>query len=220
MIGGLGVEGVWRHRPKLRRLGVKYAACKSPRLRTLAYSSNDTVTGLLAVSQDGNALSRVCELLYDDLREMAHRRLRSQQPMTLLDTTALVHDSFLRLEGLGKVAMSDRGRFLAYAARVMRSVIVDTIRRRNAVRRGGDQLLVTLDTRLGESIAADEEDVLRLAEAVEELAHVDPRAAQVVEMRYFAGLDDAEIASVLGVTERTVGRDWRKARMLLHAALG
>jgi RNA polymerase sigma factor (TIGR02999 family) len=185
------------------------------------HSPNGAVTRLLAVARDGDgdAMARVCELLYADLRQMAHRRLRSQQPLTLLDTTVLVHESFLRLEGLGEVALADRSQFLAYAARVMRSVIVDTIRRRSAARRGGDHVLVTFDTELCESVAADEDDVLRLAEAVEDLSRVDPRAAQVVEMRYFAGMADAEIAVALGVTERTVGRDWRKAKMLLHAAL-
>lgn len=179
------------------------------------------VTRLLAVARSGDAgaMARVCELLYAELRQMARRRLRGQEPLTLLDATSLVHESFLRLEGLGAVAVADRQQFFAYAARVMRSVIVDTIRRRSAARRGGDCHVVTLDTELSDIIGGDETDVLRLAEAVDDLAQVDPRAAQVVEMRYFAGMADAEIASVLGVTERTVGRDWRKARMLLHAAL-
>ena len=185
-------------------------------------ASQGEVTRLLANARSGDAgaMASVCELLYADLRQMARRRLRGQQPLTLLDTTSLVHESFLRLEGLGAVAVTDRQQFYAYAARVMRSVIVDTIRRRNAARRGGDCQLVTLDTEMGDMLCREEDDVLRLAEAIDELSRIDARAAQVVEMRYFAGMADAEIASVLGVTERTVGRDWRKARMLLHAALG
>ena len=184
-------------------------------------SSTATVTRLLAVAREGDAeaMARVCELLYGELRAIAHTRLRGQQPLTLLDTTALVHESFLRLEKLGSVALADRCHFLGYAARVMRSVIVDTIRRKSAERRGGDCRHVTLDTGLADSVAAGEDDVLRLAEAIEDLARIDPRAAQVVEMRYFAGMADPEIAAALGVTERTVGRDWRKAKMLLYAAL-
>jgi RNA polymerase sigma factor (TIGR02999 family) len=179
------------------------------------------VTRLLAVARDGDvaAMARVCELLYADLQQMARRRLRGQEPLTLLDTTSLVHESFLRLEGRGALAVADRQEFFAYAARVMRSVIIDTIRRRRAARRGGDCQVVTLDTDLGDVVCRDEGDVLRLAEAVDDLARTDPRAARVVEMRYFAGMADSEIAAVLGVTERTVGRDWRKARMLLHDAL-
>jgi RNA polymerase sigma factor (TIGR02999 family) len=139
--------------------------------------------------------------------------------MTLLDTTVLVHESFLRLANVGQVPMVDRNHFLAYAARVMRSVIIDVVRRRNAERRGGDLDRVPLDTEIVDSVVACEDEVLRVSEALEELAKADPRAAQVVEMRYFGGMADHEIADVLGVTERTVGRDWRKAKLLLYAVL-
>jgi RNA polymerase sigma factor (TIGR02999 family) len=181
----------------------------------------DVVTQLLVGARlgDDEATARICEQFYHELRAMAHARLRSQQPMTLLDTTVLVHESFLRLANVGQVAMADRNHFLAYAARVMRSVIIDVVRRRNAERRGGDLDRVPLDTEIVDSVVACEDDVLRVSDALEELAKADPRAAQVVEMRYFGGMADNEIADVLGVTERTVGRDWRKAKLLLYAVL-
>lgn len=179
------------------------------------------VTRLLVVARDGDdaAVARICDLLYGELRGMAHARLRTQQPLTLLDTTALVHESFLRLAKADQVAMTDRNHFLGYAARVMRSVIIDIVRRKNAERRGGELDHVPLDTEIADSVPACEDEVIRISEALEELSKADPRAAQVVEMRYFGGMADGEIAEALGVTERTIGRDWRKARMLLYALL-
>jgi RNA polymerase sigma factor (TIGR02999 family) len=180
------------------------------------------IAQLLDAARQGQqaAVAQLCEFLYQDLRQMARSRLRAHQPMTLLDTTALVHESFLRLTKAGRVDVSDRNCFLGYAARVMRSVIVDFVRRKQAERRGGGQLHVTLNTDVAGSVATSEDDVLRISEALDELALAAPRAVQVVEMRYFAGMTEREVAEALGVTERTVRRDWEKARLLLHAALG
>ncbi len=180
------------------------------------------IAQLLDAARQGEqaAVARLCEFLYQDLRQMARARLRAHQPLTLLDTTALVHESFLRLVKTGRVEVGDRSHFLGYAARVMRSVIVDFVRRKQAERRGGDQFHVTLNTAIAGSVANTEEDVLRISEALDELAQVDARAVQVVEMRYFAGMTEQEIAEALGVTERTVRRDWEKAKLLLKAALG
>jgi len=164
----------------------------------------------------GEAFSRV----YADLRRLARARLRQHRTMTLLDTTALVHESYLKLVGTEGVAVEDRHHFFAYASRVMRSVIVDFARAKLAERRGGEAEKVVLDTALGERLAAPESDVLRVHEALEALAQADERAAQVVEMRYFGGLTEPEIAQVLGLSERTVRRDWEKARLLLLAQLG
>jgi len=140
--------------------------------------------------------------------------------MTLLDTTSLVHETYLRMVGAQALPAEDRRHFLTYATRVMRSVIVDFARARNAERRGGDAEHVVLDTELLDKVAAPENDVLRVHEALDVLAQADARLAQVVEMRYFGGLSEAEIAEVLDVSERTVRRDWEKARLLLLAALG
>lgn len=163
--------------------------------------------------------------LYSDLRRLAHQRLVRNEAITLLNTTALVHESYLRFLAAGRVNITDRAEFLAYAARVMRSVIVDCVRRRRAERRGGDGVRVPLDTGTAESAAdlsghtSSEDEIIGIDQALNELAKVDGRLVSVVEMRYFAGLENDEIATSLGVTERTVRRDWEKARLLLSVAL-
>jgi RNA polymerase sigma factor (TIGR02999 family) len=156
--------------------------------------------------------------LYDDLRRLAHARLQRNEPLTLLDTTSLVHETFLRILKTGQITASERPRFLAYAAQVMRSIIVDSVRQRHAERRGGDGQHVPLDA-AAEAASSGEDEVLRVSEALDELAKVDARLVQIVEMRYFAGFTEDDIALALGVTERTVRRDWQKARMLLSIAL-
>jgi RNA polymerase sigma factor (TIGR02999 family) len=179
------------------------------------------IADLLAAAREGrkDAVARLCELLYGDLRAIARARLGAHQPLTLLGTTALVHETFMRFVNVSGLQLADRQHFLAYAARAMRSVIVDFVRRKQAERRGGGQTAVALDTNAAAADPACEEEVLRLGEAIEDLGKVDPRAAQVVELRYFAGLADHEIAAVLGVAERTVYRDWRKAKLMLLTAL-
>jgi len=179
------------------------------------------LTTLLAAARQGDAQAagEAFSLLYADLRRLARARLRQHQTMTLLDTTSLVHESYLKLMGAQALPVADRQHFFAYASRVMRSVIVDFARARLAERRGGDAEHVVLDTALGERLAAPENDVLRVHEALDVLAQADERLAQVVEMRYFGGLSEAEIAATLDVSERTVRRDWERARLLLLAAL-
>jgi len=137
----------------------------------------------------------------------------------VLDTTALVHESFLRLAQREGVAFPDRARFLGYASKVMRSVIVDLVRQRGNERHGGELARVTLTTDLLDGAVAAEEHILRVHEALEELQQVDVRMAQVVEMRFFAGLSDLEIAAALQVTDRTVRRDWQQAQLFLAEAL-
>ncbi|MGZ3199221.1 MAG: ECF-type sigma factor [Croceibacterium sp.] len=168
---------------------------------------------------DKEASGQAFSLLYDDLRRLARSRLRQHQTMTSLNTTSLVHESYLRMIGAQSLPVEDRQHFFAYAARVMRSVIVDFARARRAERRGGEADHIVLDTSISGQIAAPENDVMRVHEALETLEQADPRLARVVEMRYFGGLTEPEIAEVLGVSERTVRRDWEKARMLLLAAM-
>ena len=179
------------------------------------------LTTLLSAARQGDAQAagQAFTLLYDDLRRLARSRLRQHRTMTLLDTTSLVHESYLRLVGQESLAVEDRHHFFAYAARVMRSVIVDFARARLAERRGGAAEHVVLDTELAQKIAAPETDVLQVHEALEVLAQAEPRLAQIVEMRYFGGMTELEIAEALGLSERTVRRDWEKARLLLMAAL-
>lgn len=156
---------------------------------------------------------------YAALRQLARARLAGGGRSTLLDTTVLVHESFLRLAEIDPHAFPDRARFFVYAAKVMRSVIVDVARQRLSQRRGGDVVKVADAEALENVPFAADEQVLRLNDALEQLARQDARMAQVVEMRYFAGMTEPETAQALGVTDRTVRRDWQQARLLLADAL-
>jgi RNA polymerase sigma factor (TIGR02999 family) len=156
---------------------------------------------------------------YQDLRRLAHARLRDSGRDALLNTTMLVHESYVRLSRNNELAFPDRARFLVYAGQAMRSIIVDLVRQRQSERRGGGAVHVTLSTQAPDSGAAGEDDVLRVHEALNRLSQVDERMANVVEMRYFAGLTEAEMAEALGVTDRTIRRDWEQARLFLAEAL-
>jgi RNA polymerase sigma factor (TIGR02999 family) len=179
------------------------------------------LTHLLARMQAGDEAARdeLFSACYRDLKQMAHARLRDGARNTVLDTTALVHDSYLRLVGVGQLRIEDRHAFFGYAARVMRSVIVDSARARLAERRGGRECKLTLSTEIADSVSRDEEGILEVHEALDELANTDGRLARVVEMRYFGGYSEAEIAEAMGLGERTIQRDWEKARMMLQAIL-
>jgi RNA polymerase sigma factor (TIGR02999 family) len=169
---------------------------------------------------DSDALNRIFAALYPELHTLARARLRRNAPFTLLDTTALLHESYLRLVNLGQLRVESRAHFLAYAARTMRSIVVDFARSRLAERRGGGTPDLVLDTAIAADVAsAPEVEIVRVHDALEALAHVDERLVRVVEMRYFGGLTEEEIGAALGVTERTVRRDWEKARLLLAIAL-
>lgn len=179
------------------------------------------ITGLLRAVQQGEstALAQLCTALYQDLRQIAHARLQRHERLLLLNTTALVHESYLRLLHAGRLNVTDRTHFLAYAARVMRTIIIDYVRQRLTQRRGGGAQQVTLPTDIAAQRPSQEEVILQVNEALEALAKVDERLVRVVDMRYFVGMSEQEIAEALGVTERTVRRDWQKARLLLSAAL-
>ena len=168
---------------------------------------------------DAGAVDDLFSLLYPDLRQMAHARLRRSGHLTLLDTTGLVHEAYLRLFKAGSLDAQDRMQFMAYAARVMRSVVVDFVRRRAADRRGGDAVHIGLDDVVGGVADPREREVMRIDEALEELAAIDERLVHVVEMRYFAGMTEDQVADALGLSRRSVVRDWEKARLFLAVAL-
>lgn len=168
---------------------------------------------------DESAIRQLFDATYQELRALARMRLRKGGRGTLLDTTALVHESFLRFARAGRLQVEDRRHFFGYAAKVMRSVVVDFVRERLAERRGGGAEHVTLDTALGDGADTGADEVLRVHEALGSLAEIDERLVRVVEMRYFAGMTETEVADVLEITERTVRRDWEKARLLLAQAL-
>lgn len=181
------------------------------------------ITRLLHHQADGpdrEVLGRIVSQLYPELRRLAHARLARNNAITLLDTTVMVHETYERLCKGVHLEAASRGQFMAYAARVMRSVLVDYARRRNAERRGGDAAHVTLSTELLESIGGGvEADIEQVNAALLELESSDPDLHQVVEMRFFGGFDEAEIASALGINERTVRRRWERARLLLRVSI-
>ena len=156
--------------------------------------------------------------LYGDLKQLARARMRRSGPMTLLDATGLVNDAYLRIAAKERPLFGSPGEFLSYASRVMRSVVIDLVRERQAECRGGEAAHFTLNTSVIER-ATPEDEPLFVDEALETLAKLEPRLCQVVEMRYFGGFTEAEIGTALGLTDRTVRRDWEKARLLLRAML-
>jgi RNA polymerase sigma factor (TIGR02999 family) len=164
---------------------------------------------------DSGARERLFATAYDELKTLARSRLRDGGRNVCLDTTALVHESYLKFVNSGQLRQDDRRAFFAYASRVMRSVIVDSVRERQAERRGGNVTELTLNTAISSSLPATEQQMLDVHEALEALEQAEPRLAKVVEMRYFGGYTEIEIADALDLTERTVRRDWDKARMIL-----
>jgi RNA polymerase sigma factor (TIGR02999 family) len=179
------------------------------------------VTLLLAAARQGKsgAVDQLFSLLYQELRSLARRQLRKQDHARALDTTMIVHESYLKLRDRGALKPEDRPQFLAYAASAMRSVIIDLARGRLAEKRGGDNVVVALRTNVAESASASDEELIRIHEALEELAAIEPRLAKIVEMRYFVGMSEEDVAEALGIARRTAQRDWEKARMFLFAAL-
>lgn len=167
---------------------------------------------------DGEPLDRLTSHCYAELLVIARRERRRTADAATLDTRAVLHEAFLRLADQRQVEWDDRTRFLAAAAGTMRRVLLDHVRRRRAAKRAGDWRPVTLDDVAG-GIAMRDEELLALDDALVQLAAWAPRLARVVECRYFAGMTEPEIAAALAVTERTVRRDWVKARGWLRAVL-
>ena len=184
---------------------------------TVQASSPAEVTVLLARARagDAQALGAAYSAVYDELKRAARAQLRRMRDD--FQTTALVHEAYLKLGG-AQLAAQDRNHLLALSARAMRQVLVDDARARKADKRGGGQDALTLNASLGNAEQAAV-DVLALDELLASLHKLDERAAQIVELRYFGGYEEAEIAQMLGLSDRTVRRDWRKARAFLLAEL-
>lgn len=193
----------------------------NPANESLAQTVGAQVMALLVAVRrgDAGAVDRLFGVLYPDLRQLAHSRLRRSGHLTLLDTTGLVHEAYLRLFQTDSLEAVDRSQFMAYAARVMRSVVVDFVRRRSADRRGGDVVHVDIEDPAAAVADPREQEVVRIDEALEELALIDERLVRVVEMRYFAGMTEDQVADALGLSRRSVARDWEKARLFLAIAL-
>lgn len=167
-----------------------------------------------AKSGDAEALGEIYSHLYADLRQLAHSRIRHLSNRSMIDTTSLVHESYLKLVQIGSLRFDNRHQFMAYAASVMRSVVVDFIRQARSQQRGGGSVHVTLNSNVFDSAESPADEIMRLNDFLDVLKEVDPRLVSVVEMRYFAALENAEIAQTLGITDRTVRRDLEKARLL------
>jgi RNA polymerase sigma factor (TIGR02999 family) len=181
-----------------------------------------SITRLLQAHRAGerDAFDRLVATVYDELRRMARQQLRRARPGHTLDTAALVHDAYARLVEQSAVDWQDRSHFFAVVARAMRFVVVDRARRRGARKRGAGDA-ATLDAELAVAAAGEPvELVLAVDQAIERLAAFNERLARIVECRFFAGMTDPEIAAGLGLSERTVQRDWLRARAWLRRALG
>ena len=179
-----------------------------------------TVTQLLRASRDGSreALDRLFSLLYDELRRVAHRQLLGQHGDATLNTTALIHEAYLRMVDQNQVDWGDRAHFFGYAARVMRGIIVDYARRRGALKRGGQMTRLSFeDSDL--PVEAQAEMIVAVDQALTRLAELNERLSRVVECRFFGGMSIDETAAALSVADRTVRRDWIKAKAWLYEAL-
>jgi RNA polymerase sigma factor (TIGR02999 family) len=174
------------------------------------------ITELIGQARDGDAQAsgRLFATLYDELRRLAAGQLRGDQAMR---ATSLVHEAYLKLANHGAIDVNDRSHYFAVAARVMRQIVIDHVRARAALRRGGNVQIAPLTTTALQAVAQDrDEEVLALDAALGSLAAIDPQLAALVEMRFYAGLELSEIAGVQERSERSLKRDWRRARAFLQ----
>ena len=187
----------------------------SPKRPTEPLTMTELDIALQKIEQERSpALDEAFSAWYPELKKIAHARLNRSGLSGSMQTTALVHDSYMKLATGPERHFANRLQFLAYASRTLRSIVIDTIREARALRRGGDLNLVTLDTAVQEGVSTTV-DVEAVNGAMDDLAKLDPSLAQLVEMRFFGGMTAAEIAAALGISERTVQREWNKARALL-----
>lgn len=183
-------------------------------------SARDITRLLVSVQQGGDAgtFDRLFSLVYTELRQIARRQLRRMRPGETLATTGLVHEAYIKLVDQKQVSWQDRNHFYSIAARAMRQILVNYAEKKQAEKRGGGQAPVTLDE--AQVVAPEAEArLLELDAALEHLEQLDPRLSRVVECRFFAGLSENETAAAMGVSRRTVQRDWKLARVWLEAEL-
>lgn len=171
-----------------------------------------------AETGDASARQQLFGTLYGELRRIAQRELRRRGSSLTLGATTLLHEAYLNIAHREGVPIVDRASFLGYASQAMRGLVIDYARARQALKRGSGFDLTSLPTEVPEA-AAEPGELERIAEAVETLAGIDPALAQVVDLKFFCGYSFVEIAAMRGVSERTVQRDWEKARIFLHRAM-
>lgn len=180
-----------------------------------------TISSLFVSAEGGDpsAAGALFAALYDELHRLAQKQLARGAPDMTLGTTTLLHEAYLDIAQREGAVFPDRARFMGYAARVMRALIIDHVRHRKARKRGGQFEITSLPTEIADP-SAGEENLVRIAEGVDALARVDPLLAQIVDLNFFCGFTFAEIGAMRGMTERTVQRHWAKARLYLHEAIG
>lgn len=182
---------------------------------------DDAVATLIANAEKGDATAAdaLFALLYAELHRLAKGQLARSSVGGTLGTTTLLHEAYLSMSEREGTVFPDRARFMAYAARAMRGLIIDHARGRAAQKRGGELVFTPVDETLADP-GAEQPDLERVGTALDELAALEPRLAQVVELRFFCGFSFEEIARMWGISDRTVKRDWAKARIYLHTMMG
>jgi len=180
----------------------------------------DTIASLIAAADGGDrsAAETLFATLYSELHRIARRELRRHGYGVTLGATSLLHEAYLNLSRQEAAAFPDQNRFIGYAARVMRGLIIDYVRKGQAEKRGGKFELTTMSTDVA-GVVEQATELVQVSAALDELARVDPPLAEVVDLKFFCGFSFAEIATMKGVSERTVQRDWAKARLYLHRAI-
>jgi RNA polymerase sigma factor (TIGR02999 family) len=202
-----------------RAFGPKYGSQPRTATRYRGTVVTADITSLLASAEQGDraAADAVFSALYEELHRMARRELGRRGSGVTLGATTLLHDAYLDISGREGTAFPDRNRFMGYASRVMRNIIIDYARRHQAQKRGGQFEITSLRT--GMDVVADAAELTSISEALDELALVDDRLAKIVDLKFFCGFSFLEIAGMLDLSERTVQRDWEKARIYLHQRL-
>ena len=180
----------------------------------------ESITALLATAEGGDraAADAVFALLYEELHRMARRELAKRGGGVTLSATTLLHDAYLSISQREGVAFPDRNRYMGYASRVMRGLIIDYARSRQAQKRGGHFEITSISTDVADPMT-DADQLKRISDVLDELAAVDQRLVKVVDLKFFCGFSFGEIGEMLGVTERTIQRDWEKARIFLYRRL-
>jgi RNA polymerase sigma factor (TIGR02999 family) len=179
-----------------------------------------TIASLMSSVDRGDDAARqtLFAALYAELHRLAKRELARNGRALTLGATTLLHEAYLDISAREGSAFADRARFMAYAAKVMRGLVIDYARHRQALKRGGQFEIISLGTDGGEDLA-DHQELTSISDALDELATIDPALAEIVDLKFFCGFSFGEIAAMRGVAERTVQRSWEKARLYLHRSL-
>jgi RNA polymerase sigma factor (TIGR02999 family) len=179
-----------------------------------------TVSSLIAAAEKGDkgAADALFSALYAELHRLAKRELARQGAPPSLSVTTLLHEAYLQMAGRNDISFPDRPRFMGYAARVMRGLIIDRARSKSAVKRGGQFEITSLGTEAGDNLP-DVRELTSVSEALDQLEKIEPALAEIVDLKFFCGFSFAEIAAMRGVSERTVQRQWDKARIYLHRSI-